>query len=355
MVGWLPANGASSFASPAASPVASPSPTTDLLATVQANQAADAASAAQTATALATQNAQLQAALVGLATSETAAKQAAADAQDALGTAQAGATNAAATSQAQIEAGQATIAAQATEIANLELSATANALPTATPTETLTPTATPTETPTPRPTATETPEPSPTPLPKAGDVLYRATTKNGEFKRWAASGDWKVLDGMLLNDGTECTDDIYRGLETPYKPGSLGDYAVEVQVQVVSGGKCFNYNSFGLNVRLTDQGWYGSGVYVIEGQQGPAFIDRLTLNQEGTNVDDYTRLVEKDFEPDSDWHTYRVEVQGNHIRLLIDGTLVGEATDNRFLEGGEIYLWCHGPQINVRSFKVIAL
>lgn len=249
--------------SPVASPIGS-SATSGLLATVQAKQTATSlvmkateqanldktatAHAVATTTALAvqeqatagvqtavagavqvaTQNAQLQGALVGLATSE------------------AGAQQAVATAQAQTSNSQATVKAQATKIGQLYVTETAIALPTSTPTDTRAPTetptatvtptdtATPTETPTQTPTETSTPTdtatatPTQTPTPKAGDVLYK-TGKTG-FKNWTLSSDWKYLNGILVNDGSYGQYD--RWLQAPYTP-HISNYAVEVEIQYV--------------------------------------------------------------------------------------------------------------------------
>ena len=43
------------------------------------------------------------------------------------------------------------------------------------------------------------------------------------------------------------------------------------------------------------------------------------------------------------------------IRLLVDGGLVVSTTDNSFLKGGQVGLYSFGSQINVRSFRVVAL
>ena len=63
------------------------------------------------------------------------------------------------------------------------------------------------------------------------------------------------------------------------------------------------------------------------------------------------------FEPGMDWHTYRLEVVGNTIRLQIDGRTVREEVNNRLISspGGDVFIYSNDDQINVRSFKVIAL
>jgi hypothetical protein len=52
---------------------------------------------------------------------------------------------------------------------------------------------------------------------------------------------------------------------------------------------------------------------------------------------------------------YWLEVKGNTIKLLVDGALLLDATDNRHLSNGRVGLVSIGAQINVRSFKVIQL
>ena len=37
----------------------------------------------------------------------------------------------------------------------------------------------------------------------------------------------------------------------------------------------------------------------------------------------------QDYEPGSGWHTYRVEVRGNEVSLLDNGTQVGSASSER--------------------------
>lgn len=67
------------------------------------------------------------------------------------------------------------------------------------------------------------------------------------------------------------------------------------------------------------------------------------------------RITRTEIKLDSDWHTYRLEVQGNSIRVLLDGTVVIETSDNRYLSPGQVGLWSQGTQVNVRRFSVIAL
>jgi DUF1365 family protein len=59
------------------------------------------------------------------------------------------------------------------------------------------------------------------------------------------------------------------------------------------------------------------------------------------------------YQPDTQTHTFRVEVFGNTIKLFIDGTLVVSTTDNSYTQG-RVGLRAVYADINVSSFKVIA-
>ncbi|HYT46172.1 MAG TPA: hypothetical protein VEP90_27835, partial [Methylomirabilota bacterium] len=66
-------------------------------------------------------------------------------------------------------------------------------------------------------------------------------------------------------------------------------------------------------------------------------------------------LASAPFDPGSAWHTYRVEIKGNTIKLLIDGGVKIDTTDNTNLSGGQVGFWSQEVQLNIRSFKIIAL
>jgi hypothetical protein len=61
------------------------------------------------------------------------------------------------------------------------------------------------------------------------------------------------------------------------------------------------------------------------------------------------------FDPGSDWHTYRVEVNGNDIKVLIDGILKLEIQDNQFLTGAQVGLGDADAELSISSFKITAL
>jgi hypothetical protein len=218
-------------------------------------------------------------------------------------------------------------------------------------------TAEPTQAPSPRPTEpptvaptdpppTETPEP-PTPTAEPGTVLYEADWSNG-MNGWAGANDWKTVSGMMVTDGTGPWQGT--GIRAPFEPGEIADYAVEAEIQFVrigGGADCDPF--FGLFGRAEDfpEAGYMAG-----------YILPTSCNNPGLGV--YERNNRQPLEsgplsPDTEWHTYRVEFQGNVVRLYVDGGLHVEVTDNKYLTGGQVGLWNRSVEMNVRSFKVIKL
>jgi hypothetical protein len=114
-------------------------------------------------------------------------------------------------------------------------------------------------------------------------------------------------------------------------------------------------DQFGFIVRAEDlppgqeAGAYWVGAYYYNDWNavivaGPSFYDAFS-----------SPVAKTPFDPGDDWHTYRAEVEGNTIRLFVDGTLLVEGIDNQYLERGRIGLFSVRTQINVRNFKTSAL
>ncbi|HEV2108741.1 MAG TPA: DUF1080 domain-containing protein [Thermomicrobiales bacterium] len=281
------------------------------LATADAQTTAAAAAAQATVTSLVGQAAALELTVAAQATrisaaSTTATARAASDA-----TAEARAASGRATAQTEATAAQATIAGLSTQQALAARTATAGALPTATATPSFVPPATP-----------------------VPDVLYAADTAR-EFDGWDLPPGWTREDGTLAADGTSSEWAV-----PTYQVEDLDDYAVEAEIRVVSEPDC--QRNFGIGARGTDAGYVAAGV---EWRCRPAAS--LWAGQD--------LVSNASFDPGRDWHTYRLEVRGDTIKLFIDGVLVVEATDDRYPSGGEVALWSNGVRLNVRSFVVTTL
>jgi hypothetical protein len=200
------------------------------------------------------------------------------------------------------------------------------------------------------PTPTSTPTPAPKPAP--GTVLYEADWSSG-LNGWPGIFGWKALNGMLLNDGTN--GDRTNWIAAPYEPGAgdIADYAMEAEIQLVTEPSCV---TFGIVAREK----YQAGVrlawnpFACTHEMSYVYGDEaMIMLVEGGDYRD--TIAATDYTRDMEWHTHRLEVRGNTIKLLIDGASVVETADNRYLTGGRVGLWSADAQVSVRSFKVIAL
>jgi hypothetical protein len=165
------------------------------------------------------------------------------------------------------------------------------------------------------------------------------------------SSDWKVLNGVLLNDGTNETNSGSPTIVAPCQLGNTSNYAVETTIQVLNSGylTCFGISVRGTTV-ATDTGWQGYIAGIGDcGAVSGAFLGGPTIYNGQTGSE------QANFNPGTIKHTYRVEANGNTIKLYIDGASWLTLTDNRFLNGSQVGLWCQGEQLQVTSFKVVAL
>ncbi len=125
--------------------------------------------------------------------------------------------------------------------------------------------------------------------------------------------------------------------------GNIANYAVETQIQVVSsvGASCF-----GITTRGSSAGRYTAGV-------GSCFNVLDTAYLAGPGYSNDSNKSNVSFDPSKGTHTYRVEVSGNVMKFLIDGTPTLSLTDNRYLTGTQVGLWSKNVQLQVTSFKVL--
>ena len=195
------------------------------------------------------------------------------------------------------------------------------------------------------PTATTSTD-TPTPVLQSGlpCTVNMATWSNG-------SADWKVLNGMVLNDGTNGNATSNNGptLVAPCQIGTATNYVIESKIQVISTQSGF---SFGITVRgnPASAGWQGYRAGI--GNDNSSFG---TVRLSGENYDDTTQGENASFDPGTSVHLYRVEAKDNTIKLFIDGNLILTMTDNRYLTGSEVGLWSNDVQLQVSSFKVMAM
>lgn len=198
------------------------------------------------------------------------------------------------------------------------------------------------------PTANSSPAVSVTP----GTTLYTADWSSG-MDGWAGSPDWKVLNGVLLNDGTASNVTAGQTITPPYQLGGISDYALETTIQVVSYNDGY-YPQFGFALRGTtvSNNWqgYATAIAPIDAKNHNAICYAQITTQDYGN-----QLTKIPFDPGKGRHAYRFEAKGNTFRFLIDGGNVLAVTDNKYLTGSQLGLWCYQAQLSVTSFKIIAL
>jgi hypothetical protein len=150
---------------------------------------------------------------------------------------------------------------------------------------------------------------------------------------------------MLTNDGSP--GNMNRHIVSPCQPPTK-DYALEAEIQEIdqctfgSGPK-----QFGLIARGGEKGGILAGP-----DCGKA---KIASTQKDFFAFDGETIASDPFAPGGGWHVYRLEVQGDQIRLLIDGAPLLEKADNRNLTGTKVGMFSNGAQINVRSFKILQL
>lgn len=204
---------------------------------------------------------------------------------------------------------------------------------------------------TPQVQQTPTPTPSPTPSMKPGDVLYQADSTWGG---WNGTADWKVSDGLLLNDGTYADYNAKSTIVAPFQ-AQTADYAITIQMQVVRPFTTGTiYPCFYITFRGTalSDGWQGYAAVVCANSSNGQVVQIVAIDS-SNNIFDV--LSNAPFDPQNAWHSYRVEVKGTTIKFFVDGGLLLSADDSRYLGAGQIGLLSEYMQVKLNSFKVTAL
>ena len=167
------------------------------------------------------------------------------------------------------------------------------------------------------------PSPTPTPLP-AGTVLFNADWSHG-LTGWSQMHGWKVVQRQLESDKSGSAT-----FTIPYQL-TVSDYAIEFRLQVVRSVPPYGGNYEIVAPKLTNKDGYHAGVFDLKAPgprpfgdhpQSQVYLDPSSPVSQGSGMP-------QDYEPGSGWHTYRVEVRGNEVSLLDNGTQVGSASSQR--------------------------
>jgi hypothetical protein len=170
-----------------------------------------------------------------------------------------------------------------------------------------------------------------------------------------AGGSWSAKGKQLVNQGTSATAE--RWLTVATVPQS--SFTIEAEIHVDGKLESVCDQSFGLAGGSPGAGpMVGGGILFPCGGATPqARLTDVQVWQDGYTAD--PALAEKAFDPGDGWHTYRFEVHGDRVRLLVDGVSIVNGTLKTRLDPAatdvEAGLWSQGVGLEVRRIVVLPL
>jgi hypothetical protein len=208
------------------------------------------------------------------------------------------------------------------------------------------------------PTLVATPEPpavstesATTPASDGGDgIVFEAPGRN-ELET-LASGSWSATADALVNPGSSAVAEPWLVLSAV--PST--DFAVEAQIRVTGRLESVCDQSFGLTAGSPSAGQvFGGGLlFPCASETARARLTDVSVWEDGYNAD--TVLAEETFDPGNEWHTYRFELRGDELRLLVDGADVVSGTLEAPIDASsgdaQAGLWAQGVQLKVRKVSV---
>jgi hypothetical protein len=133
-------------------------------------------------------------------------------------------------------------------------------------------------------------------------------------------------------------------------------FAVEAEIRVNGLLDSVCDQSFGLTAGVpgADQVYGGGLIFPCAADTARARLTDVSVWEDGYNADPV--LAEETFDPGNDWHTYRFELRGDELRLLIDGADVVSGTLEAPIDpasaDAQAGLWGQGAQLDVRKVSV---
>jgi hypothetical protein len=183
-------------------------------------------------------------------------------------------------------------------------------------------------------------------------VLYQADWSRG-LALWNASAGWTVVDGVLQSDvGSE------RSVTIPYQPAGP-NYIVEVEIQVVSVPVTGGYYILHALPAPSANG-YETGVYALQAP-GPRPANanpasHVYIDPPEAQAPAAATNSAHDFNHGTSWRTYRTEVRGSTVSLIIDGRPNTQASSAQtaHLSAGPLQLSCSDVVIRVRALRILS-
>jgi hypothetical protein len=206
---------------------------------------------------------------------------------------------------------------------------------------------------TPEPPAVST-EAATTPAADSGDDLVFEAPGRNELES-LASGSWSVSEDTLMNEGSSAVAEPWLVLSAV--PST--DFAVEAQIRVTGRLESVCDQSFGLTAGSPGAGQvFGGGLlFPCASETARARLTDVSVWADGYNADPV--LADETFDPGNEWHTYRFELRGDELRLLVDGADVVSGTLEAPIDvssgDAQAGLWAQGVQLKVRKVSVMLL
>jgi hypothetical protein len=211
------------------------------------------------------------------------------------------------------------------------------------------------------PTLVATPEPpavstesATTPASDGGDgIVFEAPGRN-ELET-LASGSWSATADALVNPGSSAVAEPWLVLSAV----PSADFAVEAEIRVTGRLESVCDQSFGLVAGSpgANQVFGGGLIFPCASDTPRARLTDVSVWENGYNADPV--LAEETFDPGSEWHTYRFELRGDDVRLLVDGADVVSGTVGAPVDASsgdaQAGLWAQGVQLKVRRVSVQVL
>jgi hypothetical protein len=211
------------------------------------------------------------------------------------------------------------------------------------------------------PTLVATPEPpavstesATTPASDGGDgIVFEAPGRN-ELET-LASGSWSATADALVNPGSSAVAEPWLVLSAV----PSADFAVEAEIRVTGRLESVCDQSFGLVAGSpgANQVFGGGLIFPCASDTPRARLTDVSVWENGYNADPV--LAEETFDPGNEWHTYRFELRGDDVRLLVDGADVVSGTVGAPVDASsgdaQAGLWAQGVQLKVRKVSVQVL
>jgi hypothetical protein len=185
---------------------------------------------------------------------------------------------------------------------------------------------------------------------RGDDVVFEALGRND--LETLASGSWSASAEALVNEGTSAVAEPW--LVISAVPNAA--FAVEAEIRVNGLLDSVCDQSFGLTAGVPGAAQvYGGGlIFPCASDTTQARLTDVSVWEDGYNADPV--LADATFDPGNDWHTYRFELSGDELRLLIDGADVVSGTLEAPIDpasaDAQAGIWAQGVRLDVRKVSV---